>query len=139
MKTRLKKFSRNTVNLDTVIANVRALAEAFPLRIYRSPANATSCQYRPSKQDDGKFSGCIIGEALRASGISTAGLDKQVPRSPAEAPKGTGIAAHLLHRGFDTNDTRVMWLKRVQGAQDIGAMWRDAVRSADAQGMDIAP
>jgi len=120
---RLKRFSRNTVNVSKLILAVRSLAAAFPDFIYEKPNKDSMCLYKRTRQPGGEMSGCIIGEALRKTGVSTAGLDKAA---------SSGINYQLDRVGLLPEDARQsVWLAEVQSEQDSGHTWAEAVRIAD--------
>ncbi len=120
MKPRLKKFNKKNVNLSALVAAVRALADEFPNRVYRSQG---FCMYRRSKQDDGTMSGCIIGEGLRRTGVSTSGLDRM--GEMGESSIDRWFAKH----GIVGNEAA--WLNEVQQAQDSNFSWQKARKIAD--------
>jgi hypothetical protein len=120
--TRLKKFTAKNVDLTALVAAVRKLAADRPDFTYSRPS-ANSCLYRPTKQAGGGMSGCIIGEGLRACGISTTGLDTE---SDAD------IGSHLA-RVNKSHTHEARWLAEVQSNQDFGRSWGEAVVAADKE------
>lgn len=122
MKPRLKKFNKRNVSLSALILAVRAIAAEKPDFVYTN--DGYQCLYRPKRLKSGVVSGCIIGEALRRIGISTAGLD---------TPGANGINTQLGRVGFNMNSQRVKWLGEVQAQQDTRGTWGTAVSMADKE------
>ena len=122
-RIRLKKFRKSNVDLGKLILAVRAIAAEQPDRIYTKDGG--TCLYRRTVQSDGTMRGCIIGEALRRSGWSTTGLDGW---------KMGGIRFILVDVFKLHSDNRqVVWLGKVQGGQDAGKTWANAVLAADKE------
>ena len=121
MKPRLKKFRKNNIDLTKLVAAVRALAAENPERVYAS-CSVAGCVYKPTKQQDGGTYGCIVGEALRRIGVSSTGLDS--------VDGEQGIYSRLFQIGI-RDDVQIDWLTKVQGLQDSGTSWSEAVLKAD--------
>jgi hypothetical protein len=117
-KPRLKKFRRSNVHASNLIMAVRDIAKAEPNRVYTK--TGTACLYKPTKQADGKVKGCIIGEALIRTGISTNGL------------KFERISVLLSEKHIIINERQASWLSAVQTWQDIDHSWGEAVEYADS-------
>jgi len=124
MKPRLKKFSRNSVNVPALVAAVRAIAAEHPDFCYRHNGDGTSCLYKPTPRN-GRVTGCLIGEGLRRIGVSTAGLDKRALVGIKNLLRRVGLAAQFPEEAS--------WLSDVQSNQDRGHTWGDAVRTASTE------
>ena len=122
-RIRLKKFRKSNVDLGKLILAVRAIAAEQPDRIYTKDGPYGVCLYRRTVQSDGTMRGCIIGEALRRSGWSTTGLDS----SEMGGIQFILVDVFKLH----SDNRQVVWLGRVQGEQDAGKTWANAVLAAD--------
>lgn len=102
-----------------LVTAVRQLAADCPDCKYIRPAIG-SCSYSKGQCTNGSV-GCIIGQALAALGIDVSALDTN----------GVMNARTVLTRlgGFD--DAAIEWADGVQGKQDNGATWVEAIKFAD--------
>lgn len=112
------------VTIDKLIETVRRLADEHPENVYR-PASVAHCSYVKGKCTPSRKHGCLFGQALRLCGVTKEELDS------FEVNGGGGIEMLLDKFGIAYESNRVKWCSTVQGAQDSGRSWRDAVRRAD--------
>jgi hypothetical protein len=104
----------NAIPLLDVAKEVRAIAKEFPDYKYRPTSNG--CQYKPDHKNP---NGCIIGFAYRRLGVDVLDHGRYGPITE-------------LHDWYhDERDQIVAWLSAVQGQQDSGHTWSQAVHVAD--------
>lgn len=112
------------IDLDQLVADVRAFAELAPDFTYRAWNGSTACQYFPDRLNP---CGCIIGAAL-------AEQDVDVTTLPAHP-----IRRLLADWGGDlVEHTAVDRLTAVQHHQDIERTWSEAVEKADFEALGVA-
>ena len=135
------------VTLEQLEAAVREIAAERPDFVYtKQPARqgydceGSECSYVSAGISvDHQGEGCIVGQALMRIGF-----DKELL---AEIQGGVAqdIRDFLAHPVFqerfeglsqienlhDPRNHRLRWLSRVQGAQDTGSSWEEAVKEAD--------
>lgn len=109
-------------SLDTLIKNVRELADEYPDYVYR--ADCTYISGGPGNQ------GCIVGQASVAKMITNP--DAGVPR---DMNKNTfdSIVGHYPEEFTDVTEEKVDWLSKVQELQDNEEPWGQAVEKADSE------
>lgn len=115
-------------SLDTIIKNVRELANEYPDAVYRTPEgweDDTKCSYIEGKAGNGE--GCIIGQASIGSLVKT--LDSVSHTSIIKEVITNLQGRHLK----DVTSEKINWLQEVQTKQDIGETWFEAVQHADEQ------
>lgn len=119
-----------TFEVEDVVRKVRELAEEAPDFVYtKGPTHIDGiwnggCKYAPDEQNP---KGCIIGAALSALGVDTAG-------GGFDAFEGLGVTALLRRIHLEPSEHQGRWLERVQGHQDSGNTWGAAVAFADTFG-----
>ena len=110
------------LTVSDLISKVRELAAASPDCRYRSTNGSSSgCCNNRGECTNGTV-GCIIGQAAAALGYDW-----------GDEPSREGV--HLfVNRVFrHTPRPQTYWLDLVQGQQDLGKTWGDAVQYADEQ------
>lgn len=106
-------------------AEVRRLATERPWNKYGQDGSGR-CAYAAGVCSDGSI-GCIFGQALRACGVNPIEFD-----SGSEQGQPMDIAGVLEELGLVSGLTRkVMWANEVQGLQDAGEPWGNALAQAD--------
>lgn len=115
-----------TKSLDTIIENIRELADEYPDVVYSledTVDTGAECSY--FKGEAGPGEGCIVGQASLSSLIEEAGLDDK-------STAGNKIN-HLRDKGYLTDVTRHKrnWVGQVQSLQDDEVAWGEAVNRAD--------
>jgi hypothetical protein len=103
------------ITFSQIETEIRRLAAEKPDFIYKVPEGRGSCVYLP----DDKQAGCIFGQAFIALGIVVPTHENSV-----------GIGTLFAESGLFTPD-QILWLSRVQGAQDVTIPWGQAVKDAD--------
>jgi hypothetical protein len=111
------------MTIDDVIAGVRALAAEFPECVYTSPDDL-GCYFTLGRCSNGSV-GCLIGQAVALQG----------GKLPDDEKVGSIEILALLHNnGIAGVPIRTLsWLVTVQGGQDSGKPWREAVAIADTE------
>ena len=111
------------VTVLQVQAEIRKLAQEQPDFVYKRPESSSFCLYVHEASDGSKTPGCIVGHALHRLGFSFDELEIG------------GTAGEALHRlGIsDWDKDTVVWITRVQGEQDTGIPWGQAVARTDAK------
>jgi hypothetical protein len=120
------------LSLATLVEEVRKVAAAEPDRKYGCVSVEGevihSCFYNEHPQKTGTPTACLIGKALKNLGVSVnQSVDSQTP----------GVV-ELLREHLEVEEAQqpgpaLTWLSDVQGRQDMGNMWADAVAWADAR------
>lgn len=110
-------------DLDRVVAEVRHIAAERPGHIYQPDPFITHCSYLTSRDEPGR--GCLIGQAFERIGVPRGSLARCEGHSASAAVDQLDIL-HSTRR-----DLRMLWLDRVQGEQDTGETWAEAVATAD--------
>lgn len=119
---------------NKIVAEVRKLAEERPDHVYVSEVFG-QCSYvgaeigRPNESG-----GCIIGQALIRTGVSETELAEwETGAHRAWGPDSTVDMMQLDHPGWlgEPSEADMDWLLAVQGKQDRGDSWADAVRLTD--------
>lgn len=115
------------INDASVVATLKAVVAERPDYIYKRPAYITSneaCLYvHPSEDGSSAQPGCIVGHVLNRLGI---GLPAMAQHEGADA--GTLVGAlGLTNLSPDT----LGLLDDVQGFQDSGETWAEALSSAE--------
>lgn len=104
-----------------LIKIIRDLAAEKPDFVYERPslgAFGNGCVYVHAGQPS-----CIVGHAMWRAGLIDHSFE-------AMADNRHGFGSHIT--GMKTlTDREVQWLEEVQGQQDTGAAWSDAVLNAD--------
>src|SRR5690606_6822042 len=106
-------------------AAVRGIAAANPDHVYKVKArddvpgaNPNSCFYAHTDGKGGWEAGCLIGQALVASGVDIEELAR-IDRGDGET--ATDAYAVLTH--FGASDHIAMWANYVQHRQDYSVPW----------------
>ncbi|QDM55932.1 hypothetical protein SEA_TRAX_45 [Gordonia phage Trax] len=113
---------------EKFVAEVRRLANENPNFIYKPrtvPGRQITCHYVNEDRTGGD---CLIGQALFNTGMRTIEQLDEV--------EGRG-AATVLRRYFDAPSALQRWATEVQGAQDDGVAWGEAVRRVDARHAEL--
>lgn len=116
--------------LREIERNVRRLARENPDYIYTSPENG-QCDYFPTPNNP---QGCLIGAAARMAGASLDDGDF----TAVEASCALILRLDLTDDDRYANHATLTWLDRVQGWQDEGASWSEAVAYADQEAAEVA-
>ncbi len=108
-----------TLNIPALIAAVRELAAEEPGFIYRFYADdpKLACSYFPNEKNP---KGCIVGAAIR---LVAPDFDLQ----PWEGQNAGDVV------GDFATEEQSNWFNHVQGEQDAGKPWGEAVRLADVE------
>lgn len=107
----------DTLNLDQLVADVRKHAE-------REPDGIAQCKYFYP----GSTPCCIVGHAMFDQGLTRSALSATAAGGPQNEK---GIDSLI---GCSIDDApKVQWLTLVQGHQDSGNSWGEAVAYADAE------
>lgn len=109
--------------LDRIVEEVRHIAAERPEHIYQPDPFITHCSYLTSNDEPGR--GCIIGQAFERVGVSRENL------ASYEGASASAVVEKLDIPHSTRRDLRMLWLDRVQGEQDTGEAWADAVATAD--------
>lgn len=113
------------VELDTIIKQVRQIAEEVPDYVYCRPADVRSCVYK----HNGKGS-CLIGRALEQLGV-LGQLNED------SAVNGVGIMSLFSEFGTSSTkanmkaSTQLQWLSHAQQGQDCRSTWGNCIARAD--------
>jgi len=105
-----------------MISEVRRIAKEYPNAVY-SMDNLVFCCYTKGKCGPGF--GCLLGQAMQS-----AGLRHIANQADEQGEKAISELFNVLNI-HNANDR--MWLSDVQGQQDRGATWEEAVKFADSQ------
>lgn len=112
--------------MNKLIEEVRRLAGEAPDFVYVPEHTYSGCKYTAGR--DGY--GCIVGQALR---VVDAGLWELV-RAREDSGRTVGDVSYLseeMGSSYRPLFRELYWLRAVQGRQDSGGKWGDAVRFAD--------
>jgi hypothetical protein len=119
-----------------LIGEVRQQAHAEPARVYKKFGVAAACLYRPGTTNP--LCGCIVGEALSALGVPEEvlrrldGADTRWdPTFGSPVGWGADEATGILGEYLAAEAIGSPWVIEVQGNQDQGMTWEDAVEAAD--------
>jgi len=115
----------NTINVRELATQARQLAQTFPDRV-------AFCAYTRF-DDDELVPNCIVGQAAYNLGVSLDDLN-QVNTCGIRHLAIAENRPEWLSVGED-DETHVRWLGSLQGAQDSGENWGDALRIADRRTM----
>ncbi|AOZ63608.1 hypothetical protein SEA_WEASELS2_18 [Rhodococcus phage Weasels2] len=116
------------IKVSEVEEEVRRLAKARPYFQYMPPGgHLDSCQYL-DEQDGQLVGSCIVGQALVNLGVDKEKLLKQ-----------EGLPAYtVLANLCETDDKDAQeWIDYVQGRQDAGQCWEQAVYQADLYALEL--
>lgn len=119
-----------------IITKMRELAAERPDFVYEMPevpagedvqssAPADTCLYYDPYAD---APSCIVGQALFALGYETSADD--------EGDAGSEVVARVMHDQEGLSSEEGDWIDSVQGSQDNGERWIDAIAQADGEDID---
>ena len=114
----------DTINVRELAMEVRRLAQEFPDRV-------AACSYT-RHEDDELVPNCIVGLAAYNLGISLDDLYRV--NACGIRHLATDLRPEWLNIGED-DSVHVTWLGSLQGAQDNGENWGEALRIADRRAM----
>lgn len=122
-----------TIDLPRLIRTVIQFCKDRPDNVYTRPIKSSvsgsiiSCKYSAGDCKDGTC-GCVFGQALAFQGIDVKALDISAEKY---VTGGTGIEAVLRHNNCAVTGIVRDWLLRLQGRQDNGDTWGEALASAN--------
>ena len=120
-----------TVTFAELEAKIRAYAELLPDFVYtldpKPESWSTSCKY---EADERNPLGCIVGAAARELWPETNGFDNRM--GSVHIRVSEAINDNLIEGSEDERDLVLAWAADVQGRQDDGESWSEAVGFADA-------
>lgn len=105
----------DTLNIDQLVADVRKHAE-------REPDGIAQCMYFYGRDTPC----CIVGHAMFDQGLTR----RDLPTEGLNVQNEKGIDS--LIDNYE-HEAQLQWLMLVQGHQDAGNTWGDAVAYADAE------
>jgi hypothetical protein len=103
----------------SLIQSIRKLAADFPDAVYSVEGY---CQYTEGKCGPGQ--GCLVGQGMQNCGMGEMAED-------ADILGEIGVSSFFSKANVKNKNDR-NWLIKIQGNQDNGKPWADAVRLADA-------
>jgi hypothetical protein len=106
------------IDLDALVRAVREIAAEKPNHVYKKQPDTGHCLY----VQEGGVPGCIVGQAATRIGVPVDALERW---------NDIGQIGIVLYR-ISRSDDRLSWLIHVQGSQDEGARWAEAVGIAEA-------
>lgn len=116
----------SNITTQDLIDEVRKIAEEMPDFVYGSPSTK-GCSYFGQEIGDPTGQCCIMGQAFKNLKVDTSKID--------ETPVGVSTVGELIMNQdipvTPLNKTQVDWLNRVQGLQDDGVSWGEAVSIVD--------
>lgn len=118
--------------LEPMVREVRRLAAERPDFVYiAQPEHGTAECYYYGADGKGNGTGCIIGEASKALGASREILQYMDRSRSLEQALGFALRRLNVNMMPDERDA-LQWLGFVQGNQDMGMSWSEAVEEADS-------
>ncbi len=119
----------DTVTVESLVQKVRELAAASPENLYRKPnEDKPYCSYHSGLCTNGSI-GCIMGQALRLLGFD----DERLVRCDGHGSIKEVLGSEQIPNASDDTDRGALawWLREVQGKQDTGFSWGQAVAEID--------
>jgi hypothetical protein len=119
------------VNLSTIFWTVTRLAMANPDTKYKKDTlgSGPNCKYAAGECSNGTV-GCIIGQALKASGVTLKPEWDTGNGNTASAIIDDLIEERIIEEPEQTGRYKI-WLDDVQGSQDTGDTWQEALNHAN--------
>lgn len=125
-------MSKYTFTAKDVLNKVIEIGNRFPDFVYTDQGDTHTCSYLhagfrdPDEENTLDFvpgQGCIVGQALRALGVTVDDLK--------EFDNGGYTAGHVVGslNGFIANDDISQALNEIQSRQDLGKSWGEAVKN----------
>lgn len=124
-------MSEYTFTSQDVLDKVIEIGNRFPDFVYTDQGDTHTCSYLhagfrdPDEENTLDFvpgQGCIVGQALRALGVTVDDL-KEFDNGGYSAG---GVLGRLI--GFDADDI-IKALNEIQNLQDLGKSWGEAVKN----------
>jgi hypothetical protein len=116
------------IKSEDLIQNVRQLANDAPYNTYEGNKNGYGCCYAKGECSDGSI-GCIIGQAMIT-------CDESITEYISDPARQSKQFELLWDDMCETNlmemsREEMNWCSKVQGLQDDGVAWQEAVSQAD--------
>lgn len=117
------------IKLNDLQKEVRRLANQYPNAIYQSPNGFNGCYYNVGIVANGPDTeGCLLGQAIR-------NLEPEIFEAITADSDDIVSLICIMNEDFDNSEDEEgdieKWLSIVQGQQDGGKTWSEAVKIAD--------
>lgn len=116
------------MDISEIITKIRELATAYPQATYEQPSDK-GCEYNQGEVHNGpKRLGCIVGQVLPEEWFGTDTFNDHRREASTDLLYGLGVTGLYTDK---KSTIEALWVNHVQGRQDRGETWSEAVKDAD--------
>ncbi|MET7939657.1 hypothetical protein [Streptomyces sp. NPDC005302] len=116
-----------SITSDDVIRTLREVVDEQPDHVYQRPADmdgSEPCLYVHTDETGAQVPGCVVGHVVSRLGVSLSNVADH---------EGTNASGLLEVLRISVGDDTAEFLDTVQGHQDLGFSWREALMRADEE------